>query len=607
MLVAMTPVRFVLRPHQSRYVRPLAILAGIAGVYILYFWHLGSYPLLPPNEGLYAEIAREMNQTGDYLTPHLNHLRYYEKPPLFYWCTAAAFRLFGETEFAARLTSATAGIATILVTFFIGTRLSGRRLGLYAALVAGSAVGMIGMFRLTMLDPLLTLWVAIAFLGFVTATSPPRQRWGSVLCAAGLGLGVMTKGPVALAICLPPMLAYLALTGEWRRWRELMLWQSALVFLAIAAPWHVALSLHDPSFAWFYFVNETINRFLGTRIPADFRTDTPDYYLIRTLGLFAPWSLLLPAAMMAYPRRKSLGRQADPDPLPGDRDAQIDGGTPLDVEPPARDRTYLLAMLWFVWPLVFFSLSTSKANYYLLPTFPAQALLVARLWCLMDYGRVRSYLPRRFIGVSFVLMIAGVVYGMVMAETSPPLIIAQLDSAARVQVDWALRASAALWIAGCVAGLGVKPRSRAAWLMALGMVALVLAVGNCLERRGDELAGRQAAQVAAEYARDGVPVLLDGRYEIRSTVNFYLNRRIACISDDGGDGSWGDLWFGNRLEPSPEWFPTHRNVLARIRRGERMVLLVGFQPQVDSWLRHGQGLIANRGCYADTWVLTANL
>jgi hypothetical protein len=264
-------------------------------------------------------------------------------------------------------------------------------------------------------------------------------------------------------------------------------------------------------------------------------------------------------------------------------------------------------MLWFVWPLVFFSLSTSKANYYLLPTFPAQALLVGRLWCLMDYGRVRSYLPRRLIGLSFVLIIAGVAYGMVLAETSPPLIVAQLDPVARAQVGWALRASATLWIAGCVAGLCVKPRSRAAWLMALGMVTLLLAVGNCLARKGDELAGRQAAVVASEYARGGVAVMLDGRYEARSTVNFYLNRRIACISDTGRDGSWGDLWFGNRLEPSPEWFPSHGDVLARIRRGEKMVLLVGLQPQVDSWMRHGQGLIVDRGQYADTWVLTANL
>ena len=607
MLVAITPIRTVLRPGQSRFVRPLAVLAGIAGVYILYFWHLGSYPLLPPNEGLYAQIAREMNQTGDYLTPHLNHLRYYEKPPLFYWCTAAAFRLFGETEFAARLTSATAGLATILATFLIGDRLRGRRMGLYSALVGGSSLGMVGMFHLTMLDPLLTLWVTTAFLGFVSATCPPRRGWGSMLCGASLALGVMTKGPVALAICVPPMLAYLALTGEWRRWREMMLWQSALLFLAIAAPWHIALSLRDPSFAWFYFVNETIHRFLGTRIPADFRTDTPDYYLIRTLGLFAPWSLLLPAAMMAYPRRRVSVEAPQVGNSEGDEEAPLDGEAPYGVEPPIRDRTYLLAMLWFVWPLVFFSLSTNKANYYLLPTFPAQALLVARLWCLMDYGRVRSHLPRRFIGTSFVLLIAGVVFGMVKVEADPPNIIAQLDAAARVQVDWALRATAALWIAGCVAGLCVKPRSRAAWLMAVGMVTLMLAVGSCLAQRGDELAGRQAAVVAGAYAHDGVPVMLDGRYETRTTVNFYLNRRIACIGGPEIDGSWGDLWFGDRLEPSPDWFPRQGDVVARILRGERMVLLVGLQPQVDSWLRHGQGRIVDRGEYADTWVLTANL
>ena len=601
MLVAMPRIRLALRPNQSRFLRPLAVLAGVAGVYILYFWHLGSYPLLPPNEGLYAEIAREMNQTGDYLTPRLNHLRYYEKPPLFYWCTAASFRLFGETEFAARLTSAMAGVATILVTFLIGRRLSGLRLGLYSALVAGSALGMIGMFRLTMLDPLLTLWVAIAFLGLVTATCQPRRRWGWLLCTAGLALGVMTKGPVALAICLPPMLAYLALTGEWRRWREMMLWQSALVFLAIAAPWHIALSLRDPNFAWFYFVNETINRFLGTRIPADYRTDVPDFYLIRTLLLFAPWSLLLPAAMMAYPRRATSAKGSEAEAPSGD------GESPFGVEPAARHRTYLLAMLWFAWPLVFFSLSTNKANYYLLPTFPAQALLVGRLWRLMDYGRVRSYLPRRFIGLSFLLTIAGVVCGMVKAETAPPVIIAQLDPVARAQVDWALRATAALWIAGCVAGLWVKPRSRAALLMALGAVTLVFAVGSCLAQRGDELAGRKAAVVASQYARDGAVVMSDCRYETRTTVNFYLNRRIACISDIGGDGSWGDLWFGNVLEPSPEWFPSRDGVLALIRRGERMVLLLGLQPQVDSWLRHGQGAIIDRGRYGDTWVLTANL
>jgi len=579
----------------------VALLAGLVGIYILYFWRLGVCPLLPPNEGLYSEIAREMNETGDYLTPHLNHLRYYEKPPLFYWCTAASFRLLGVSEASARLVSALSGVGTIFLTMLMGSLLGGKRLGALSGVIVGSSLGMMGMCRLTMFDPLLTLWVTLAFLGFTIGYISPRRAWGYPLCSAAFALALMTKGPVALMIGVPPMLAFITLTGGWRRWREMMLWQCALIFVAIAAPWHIAVSLRDPNFAHFYFINETIDRFIGTRIPADYRTDEWYFYLTRTLLLFAPWSLLLPLSIVAWPRKLSGANGRETDAASRSTIAQLDAWADPS---PSGAPSYLLAVLWFVWPLTFFSIATNKANYYLLPTFPAQALLVGRLLSLMGRARVAAFLPRRLVLVSFALMVVMAPIGLYLVEMYPHRMVAALDPIARSEVTWALVVTLALWVVGGLQGVFARgARSGAVGSLALSAVSLALAMGLVVGQVPDEMpSSRLAAAAARQYAGDRVPVLLDGPYEQRATVGFYLHRRLVCIN-----GRNGDLWFGSTLEPCDEWFPTTAEVLHRARHGEKMVLLVPAEGKLGYWLARAGSKVANRGLYGDLWVITVNM
>ena len=247
------------------FTRLLSLLLVIA-VVGLWFGTLGSRHLANPDEGRYAEIAREMVALGDWVTPRLNGFKYFEKPPLQYWATAMAYRLFGEHEWTARLWTALTGMLSALAIFYAGGRLFGREAGFYAALVLLSSFLFVLAGHINTLDMGVTCFMTLGLTGFLlaqqrTVSSREARGWMHVTWAS-LGLSLLSKGLIGIVLPGAVVVIYSLLQRDVRLWKRLHLRSGIPLMLLIAAPWYVAVSLKNPEFARFFFVHEHLERFL---------------------------------------------------------------------------------------------------------------------------------------------------------------------------------------------------------------------------------------------------------------------------------------------------------------------------------------------------------
>ena len=322
--------------------------------------------LMDDVDAVQAQIARNMLDSGDWVTAHLDGVRYLEKAPLKYWMIAISFQLFGVHDWSARLPIALFAIALCWLTARIGFWAFSARAGLYAGVVLSTCVGLFLFTRILIPDVILTFAITLAMWSFLRALDedePHPRRWAALL-AMSIGAGLLLKGLIAAVFPIGGGLVYLAATGQLLRrktWRQLRPFSGTLIILAIAAPWHVLATLHNPpyfyfgmhsgpgqyhGFFWFYFFNEHILRFLNRRYPRDYNTVPRLYFwLFHLLWLF-PWSAYFPAVL-------GLGYK------PADR-----GG-----------RTRLAAVCWTGFLLVFFTFSSTQ-EYYSMPCYPALALLL---------------------------------------------------------------------------------------------------------------------------------------------------------------------------------------------------------------------------------------
>ena len=316
------------RAQQSRQGRVLALLCALWA--ILFFASLSAPPVLDDADGTHANAARQMLLSGDWVTLRVNNVRYMEKAPLPYWIVAASFRLFGFNAFAAHLPQALAVLLLMLLGFHWARGAFGECAALYTGLGVLTSAGIFLFTRVLIPDVLLALLLAAALYCFLhslprhAVISTRGERSGETpafgfpdgaatlypyLMWSALALAVLTKGLVALVFFLGTAFVYLALTGEFRNWRQLKPFSGGLLFLVIATPWHILAGLRNTGgmkghgFFWFYFINEHVLRFLGRRIPRDYNK-LPGYlyWNLHLVWLF-PMSLFLPLGITALYRR----------------------------------------------------------------------------------------------------------------------------------------------------------------------------------------------------------------------------------------------------------------------------------------------------------------
>src|SRR5215471_9059267 len=316
-------------------------------------------PLLDDADSTHAEAAREMFVSGDYVTLHVNGVRYLEKEPLPYWLVVACYHMFGVNEFATRLPMALSVLMLAVIACIWGRRAFDERTGIYAALFVFSAAGVFLFTRILIPDVLLSALIAASLYFFLTALEFRSEPWRWYAGYACMALGVLTKGLIALVFPGGTAFFYLVITGEWRRWREFRMLSGLAFFLLIAAPWHILAGLRNTGgqnghgFFWFYFVNEHFLRFLGKRYPHDYNKLPPALYWSLHLVWLFPWSLYLPAAIrtIADVRREkpSAGFAA---------------------------RTRLMCWILAGLILVFFAISTNQ-EYYTFPAYLPLLMLLA--------------------------------------------------------------------------------------------------------------------------------------------------------------------------------------------------------------------------------------
>jgi 4-amino-4-deoxy-L-arabinose transferase-like glycosyltransferase len=336
---------FIAKSNSAR--QDLAVLTLIFGTTLFQF--LGHYPLLEPDEGRYSEIPREMLARGDFITPLLNYVKYFEKPPLLYWLNSLSFSLFGQNEFAARFPCALTGLLTILFTYWLGRTLFDRRSGLYAAVIIGSCLGFAPQARINLTDMPLTLCLTVALGSFIVAVRSSSEQEKSryyYLAYAGAALAVLAKGLVGILFPGAIIFLFLLCRKRWQILREMRLVTGLGLFLAIAAPWFILVSMQNPEFARFFFIHEHVERFL-TKVHGRYQ---PLWYFLPILaGIMLPWAVFVPSALKdAWKKRRE------------------ECGEPL---------AYLA--IWALFIFLFFSKSNSKLVPYILPVVPPLALLTA--------------------------------------------------------------------------------------------------------------------------------------------------------------------------------------------------------------------------------------
>ncbi|MES2106602.1 MAG: glycosyltransferase family 39 protein [Pseudomonadota bacterium] len=494
---------------------------------------LGSYAILDNNEGLYAEVAREMLHSGDWqawIIPRLNGLPYIEKPPLLYWLTAISFVVFGESEWAARLVPALSGLACVMNILWFGRKAGRPQTARLAALLFISSLGVILMSHTLMFDMLLTALLSAAlFRGylFIAGNDRAEQRWAMFF----LALAMMAKGFVAVMLfCIVAggfsIVSSASSADFLRRLRSWFNWKAIGIFLLISLPWHLLAGLIEPAFTWLYFVNEHVLRFLGRREPDDYYTGAWWYYLPRIVVFLFPWSLLIPALPFAG-SGKSTDRGASG--RIGGPTGELKGGL-------ANRRLHLFLTLAWLMPLLFFSLSSAKANYYLIAVMPFAAFQLAMV------------LEEREFGSGWGRLLPGVLLGgvlLVFAWWTANQAHGALEALGvrGWRSPWFLSQSlVGLAVLSLLAGLAAWRRPGIGilsyMLLSLGASFILLGV---LQASTTQASSRPLA-VALQREYPGREIFMFRAFEEHSALPFYLKKPVYII-----DSRSNDLFWGNKL------------------------------------------------------------
>ncbi len=326
-------------PQDPQKRKVIFLLVIIAASYLFFFHNLGSYSLKEPDEGRYAEIPREMIEMGDYITPHLNYVRYFEKPPLFYWMTALSYKTFGMKEWSFRLPNALIALLCIVITYLFVARWFTDEIGLLSSLMLMSCFGFIALTHIVTIDMLFSCLLFISllcFFEFYRDKKPPFLYFFFIT----LALAILAKGPVALILLGATIVLFLLTEKRISFLKEMASVKGLLLFTLLAAPWFIAVSIKEKEFFYFFFVDQHILRFLTTK----HKRSGPLYYFLPVLfgGLF-PWSFFLPRALIDLWRVKELRL------------------------------FFILSAVVFA----FLSISGSKLPPYILPVFPALCIIMA--------------------------------------------------------------------------------------------------------------------------------------------------------------------------------------------------------------------------------------
>jgi 4-amino-4-deoxy-L-arabinose transferase-like glycosyltransferase len=523
-------------------------------------------------DAAHAMVSQEMLQRHDFVVPYMDGIRYLIRPPMHYWLVAAGYKLFGENEFATRLPLALAMIGMVLLTFEFGSRFFGQRAGLYAALAVATSAGMFIFTRIMIPEAIYALAFEGIFYLFLRSWSGCLDSrvgyWGA---AALCGVAVMTRALIGVLFPALAIIAYITITGGWHRWRELRLFSSAAIFLAVAAPWHILAELRTPGFFWAYFINEHINRALGTRLPHDYGAVPLGIWWSSHLIWLFPWSFFSPLALRNAPLFPSSWREAK---------------TP-------NQQARLLLFVWAATILGFFTLeSGSRMEYYSFGAWPAIALLLGygiaqaeesdQFW-LKPIQRLLAGLAVIFAGVAGYFLI-GSLKIQAATDVSSHLSLRSpekyVTSMAHV-LDLTPQSVADLRIPLIVSSLSILIAFVLAWIwrergiswypnfaMAAGMVGFFIAANIAYGVLSPTLSSRTLARELNKILQPGDQVALFGDIRVAPGIAFYSHRNVLLY-----DAAESNLQYGSKYPDAPKRFFDDQD-FSRLWAGPSRVFLV---------------------------------
>jgi 4-amino-4-deoxy-L-arabinose transferase-like glycosyltransferase len=531
----------------------------------IYFASIFSPALLDDVDTIHAEAAREMVLRHDWVTLYTDGVRYLEKAPLMYWGVAASYKIFGISEWSTRLPLMLGVLALLLATYYLGAMAFSERGGLYSAVVLATSLGPYIFTRFQIPDVMVGLWMALSAIFFLRSLEQERpSRWVCWGFAATCALNVLTKSLIGLVFPFGAILIYLLITKNLRHILKLRLLSSTLVFLAIAAPWHILAARANPpqiaadgtklGFLWFYFVNEQFLRYLGKRVPAGYDTVPLLIFWALTILWLAPWMVFLPPALKQVPWRIRQWRE--------------------QLSP--TQRATLFFAIWAIVIVGFFTFST-RQEYYTIPAVPALALLVGG-WLAKESSSQETEGRSSRIGswVLFAIVVVGSMIGVAMLLSSKPAApgadLADLLDKNPQDYDFSLGhfldltpealgrfrpqligAILSLFIgSGLNLWLRFKRKPVHANIMLAGMmVALLACVHAAFVTFSPILSSKRLAVAISKYYSPGDVVVIDGQYHEASTLNFYLETRVRVLHEPSGN-----LWYGSKFPDAPRVFET---------------------------------------------------
>jgi 4-amino-4-deoxy-L-arabinose transferase-like glycosyltransferase len=501
----------------SSLLRHFAIALAI-GFAVLWLATLADRRLLNPDEARYAEISREMLVTGNWITPRLNDLKYFEKPPLQYWATAVAYKAFGPTEFAARLWCGLTGLASILLVGWAGARWFGRNAGILAACVLASSLMHFALGHTNTLDMGVAFFLFASVVAFIRAQQAPinsqTERNFMLLAWSAAALAMLSKGVIAVALPGLTLIVYSIVQRDVQIWKRLHIVSGLLLFLGLASPWFVAVSIANPEYVKFFFLHEHFERFLTD---VHERVEPWWYFLPLLFAGALPWTSFAVAAFINSWRTKK-------------------------AETPGIN-IHRFLIVWIGVITVFFSLSHSKVAPYILPVYPAIALLCG------DYlmHATPQALRRHAIGIA--LLWAAVCVYLLLASPSVRIVPPeQLPAVLRFAAAAFAIASFGAVAAVSVLSIGIRGSTNAQQTRLMAMVALAASAFlafSILIKQADAASKTRSGYAMAEQLRDhqtaSTPFFSIWTFD--PGLAFYLQRTMTMMD------YYGELVFGQKQEP----------------------------------------------------------
>jgi 4-amino-4-deoxy-L-arabinose transferase-like glycosyltransferase len=504
----------------------LAVLLFAAAV--LFFAGLGRLPLLEPDEGRNAEVAREMLASGDWITPHFNSFTYLDKPAVYFWMVAASLKAFGISEAAARLPSAVMAVATLLLVWFLARRMFGDSAGLRAGIVFASCPLAIVFAREVIFDMTLTFLVTLAMVAFWLAEeSDFRGPWLDVLMFGAMGVAIITKGPVGILLPLLSILIYEAVRGHWRGLKRLRWGWGLLVFFAMSSPWFITVSVRNPDFPRYALWYESLERFATG---SAHRGGGIFYYFPVYLGGLFPWSLFLLLAVWNRLRRWRELKQA--------------GGRPV-----------LFLLCWAVLVFGFFTISQSKLPGYFLPAVVPLSILMGVAW--RDVGKDAQARAPDWLTAGFALLLG---IGIIVAAASHSWVFASAQARLARKLHpgvLALLKPSLLYSGLILCALAIVGRNFASRLrgrtLAVATFALAAAIVPVLVLRwlvplklyAETDSSRRLATTILDSPERRSPLF--GYHCFRTSLPFYLRHPVGLVS-----AHWGEMTSNYQIQRQAE-------------------------------------------------------